>query len=133
MSSMNGAGYDTAMHPHAPLQPHGYDDSVAGKLWSMRQRSARENTPAVQRTCEIEQPRGALFVCLRQTGSQSHHSRFDVCRMGFKLVDDQDFGAHAARPSRISMWSRRLPKSIGLVSSASAPPSKAFCLVSASQ
>src|SRR3954447_6532892 len=30
------------------------------------------------------------------------------------------------------MWSRRLPKSIGLVSSASAPPSKAFRLVSAS-
>src|SRR5712692_10020210 len=42
-------------------------------------------------------------------------------------VDD-----HAALASRLSIWLRSTSKSIGLVSSASAPPSKAFRSVSAS-
>ena len=48
------------------------------------------------------------------------------------VVDNQDPCGHAARSTRVSISLRSAPKSIGLVKSASAPPSKALRLVSAS-
>ena len=48
------------------------------------------------------------------------------------VVDDQDPCGHAARSTRVSISLRSAPKSIGLVSSASAPLSSALRLVSAS-
>ena len=48
------------------------------------------------------------------------------------VVDHEDAGGHAARPTRASISLRSSEKSIGLVNSASAPPSSAFRLVSAS-
>ena len=48
------------------------------------------------------------------------------------VVDDQDPCGHAARSTRVSISLRSVAKSIGLVSSASAPFSSALRLVSAS-
>ena len=48
------------------------------------------------------------------------------------VVDDQNPCGHAARSTRVSISLRSDPKSIGLVSSASAPLSSALRLVSAS-
>ena len=48
------------------------------------------------------------------------------------VVDDEDLRGHAARPTRVSISLRSAAKSIGLVSSASAPFSSALRLVSAS-
>ena len=48
------------------------------------------------------------------------------------VVDDEDTRGHAAIPSRVSISPRSAAKSIGLVSSASAPLSSALRLVSAS-
>ena len=48
------------------------------------------------------------------------------------VVDNQDSCGHAARSTRVSISLRSVPKSIGLVSSASAPLSSALRLVSAS-
>ena len=48
------------------------------------------------------------------------------------VVDDEDARRHAASPSRVSISPRSAAKSIGLVSSASAPLSSALRLVSAS-
>src|SRR5229473_2946681 len=61
-------------------------------------------------------PTGKRRLCTAHTRS-GHHT----------AVDD-----HAALASRRSIWLRSTSKSIGLVSSASAPPSKAFRSVSAS-
>ena len=57
-----------------------------------------------------------------------HDERFEV-RL---VVDDEDARGHAAIPSRASISPRSAAKSIGLVSSASAPLSSALRLVSAS-
>ena len=48
------------------------------------------------------------------------------------IIDDENLRGHAAFPTRISISLRRLPKSIGLVRSASAPCSRALRLVSGS-
>ena len=48
------------------------------------------------------------------------------------VVDNQDSCGHAVRSTRVSISLRSVPKSIGLVSSASAPLSSALRLVSAS-
>ena len=48
------------------------------------------------------------------------------------IIDDEDLRSHAELPTRESISLRRLPKSIGLVTSASAPCSSALRLVSAS-
>jgi Group II intron, maturase-specific domain len=48
------------------------------------------------------------------------------------LVNDQDVRCHAARSTRVSISLRSITKSMGLVRSASAPPSNALRFVSAS-
>ena len=48
------------------------------------------------------------------------------------IIDDEDLRGHAELPTRELISLRRLPKSIGLVTSASAPCSSALRLVSAS-
>ena len=48
------------------------------------------------------------------------------------VVNDQDVRCHAVRSTRVSISLRSITKSIGLVRSASAPPSSALRFVSAS-
>ena len=54
-----------------------------------------------------------------------------ACQVRF-VVDNQDSCCHAVRSTRVSISLRSVPKSIGLVSRASAPRSSAWRFVSAS-
>jgi len=68
--------------------------------------------------------KSSLSACNRGRSIQKGHNRTHALQ--------QIRRGHAARSTRISISLRSIPKSIGLVRSASAPFSKAFRFVSAS-
>jgi hypothetical protein len=121
----------SSLHPHTPPEGAGVDGDL--KIDARACSSASRRLPSFRRPliqeaalmrrftkCEVRaQPLGTIWTARQAAKVESGSNSSQYVR-------------HAARSTRVSISLRNIPKSIGLVKSASAPLSNALRLVSAS-